>query len=110
MFSENLLTDLSSSDGEERFDQILLNRNVRIERIVSHGQASAPGFWYEQGWDEWVLLLKGTAVLGFEGKSCEGRIHLSPGDHVFIPAGQRHRVESTSAQEPAVWLAIHWDQ
>ena len=32
---------------------------------------------------------------------------LGPGDHVLIPAGARHRVERTSAEPPAVWLAVY---
>ena len=44
-----------AGDGE-RFDELLRRPGCRIERIVSHGQASPPGFWYEQAWDEWVLL------------------------------------------------------
>jgi cupin 2 domain-containing protein len=27
--------------------------SARIERIVSTGQASPPGFWYDQDWTEW---------------------------------------------------------
>ena len=30
---------------------------VRIERIISTGQSSPSGFWYDQTEDEWVALL-----------------------------------------------------
>jgi cupin 2 domain-containing protein len=80
---------------------------MRIERIVSTGQASPPGFWYDQPWDEWVALLAGAARLRFENEP--GDRELCPGDHVFIPAHARHRVEWTSAQPPTLWLAVHSD-
>ena len=38
---------------------------LRIERIVSLGQASPPGFWYDQAEGEWVLVLAGAARLRF---------------------------------------------
>jgi cupin 2 domain-containing protein len=32
---------------------------------------------------------------------------MKPGDWVEIPAHVRHRVESTQADPPTVWLAVH---
>lgn len=77
---------------------------VRVERIVSTGQATAPGAWYDQEWDEWVALLQGEAALRF----ADGRtLALRRGDWLLIPAHERHRVEATSADPPCVWLAVH---
>jgi cupin 2 domain-containing protein len=78
---------------------------ARIERIVSTGQASPPGFWYDQDWTEWVVLLAGSAALQIEGE--DGFRILAPGDYVEIPPHVRHRVEWTAADRPAVWLAVH---
>jgi cupin 2 domain-containing protein len=78
---------------------------VRIERIVSTGQASPPGFWYDQPDDEFVVLLTGGARLRFEDG--EVTLDMKPGDWVEIPAHVRHRVESTQADPPTVWLAVH---
>jgi cupin 2 domain-containing protein len=78
---------------------------ARIERIVSRGHASPPGFWYDQNGAEWVIVLAGSAGLLIEGES-EPRI-LAPGDWVEIPPHVRHRVEWTGADEPTVWLAVH---
>ena len=78
---------------------------ARIERIVSTGQSSQPGFWYDQEQVEWVVLLSGSAGLLFEGEIAP-RI-LRPGDYIEIPAHARHRVEWTDANEPTVWLAVH---
>jgi cupin 2 domain-containing protein len=78
---------------------------ARIERIVSTGQASPPGFWYDQDWAEWVVVLTGSAGLSIEGEA-EPRT-LAPGDWAEIPPRVRHRVEWTDADEPTVWLAVH---
>jgi cupin 2 domain-containing protein len=76
-----------------------------IERIVSTGQASPPGFWYDQDWTEWVVVLAGSAGLLIEGDEAP-RI-LYPGDHLEIPPHVRHRVEWTHPDRPTVWLAVH---
>jgi cupin 2 domain-containing protein len=78
---------------------------ARIERIVSTGQASPPGFWYDQAWTEWVVVLTGSAGLLIEGEGAP-RI-LALGDYVLIPPHVRHRVEWTDADQPTVWLAVH---
>ena len=77
---------------------------ARIERIVSTAQASPSGFWYDQDWTEWVVVLAGSAGLLIEGEA-EPRI-LAPGDYVEIPPHIRHRVEWTDADRPTVWLAV----
>jgi len=79
---------------------------VRIERIVSRGQESPDGFWYDQEWDEWVLLLAGAARLHFEGSVDE--LNLVPGDYVRIPAHCRHRVSWTDPEQDSIWLAVHY--
>ena len=101
----NLFSDIPTSLEQEWFQTLLSNATVKIERIVSKGQCSPPGFWYDQGWDEWVVLLKGSAALQFEGDSEE--MALGPGDAVLIPAGARHRVTRTADKVETVWLAVH---
>ena len=77
---------------------------MRIERIVSTGQTTAPAQWYDQPGDEWVVLLSGRATLRWEdGALCE----LAPGGWLLIPAHVRHRVEATSMDPPCVWLAVN---
>lgn len=77
---------------------------VRVERILSTGQASPEGFWYDQAWDEFVLVVQGAARLQVEG---EGERPLGPGDWMMIPAHRRHRVAWTVPDAPTVWLAVH---
>ncbi|MDD3513285.1 MAG: cupin domain-containing protein [Synergistaceae bacterium] len=88
---------------EEIFEELLRTPSFRMERIVSSGQASPPGFWYDQEEDEWVALLQGEAALEFEDGSAD---KLRSGDWVFLPAHMRHRVASTSLEPPCIWLAV----
>lgn len=104
-FRGNLFRPLPDASRGERFDDLLNLPGCRVERIVSQGQASLPGFWYDQDWDEWVLLLAGSAVLRLEGDA--EPVRLGVGDHLLIPARCRHRVEATDSAVPTVWLAVH---
>jgi cupin 2 domain-containing protein len=62
----NLFVDVSAGSlGEEAFSEIFARPGLKIERIISQGQASPPGFWYDQAWNEWVIVLKGSATLQF---------------------------------------------
>lgn len=89
---------------EELFTDLIADHGVKIERIVSSGQSTPPGQWHDQARDEWVALLQGEATLQFED-GAEAR--LGPGDHLLIPAHQRHRVARTSDSPPCIWLAVH---
>jgi len=101
----NLFAGLSEAAAAEEVATLLAAPGLRIERIVSTGQASPPGFWYDQDEAEWVVLLKGSAALLFEGETAP-RV-LRPGDYLQIPAHRRHRVEWTAQHEATVWLAVH---
>jgi cupin 2 domain-containing protein len=91
---------------DELLTELLVAPGLRIARIVSTGQASPPGSWYDQDRAEWVLVLAGSAGLLLEGED-RPRV-LGPGDHLLIPAGARHRVEWTDPGRPTVWLAVHY--
>jgi cupin 2 domain-containing protein len=101
----NLFDALPTDTTQESFDDMLNVPGLRIERIVSHGHQSPPGFWYEQSWDEWVIVLKGEAKLQIEGQ--EKLLQLGVGDHCWLPANCRHRVVFTSHDGPTIWLAVH---
>ena len=102
----NLFVSLPHSLPSELIDVIVHADRVRIERIVSTGQATPPGEWYDQETSEWVVVLRGSAALRFEDEP--DVLVLAPGDHVAIPAHRRHRVEWTDASQPTVWLAVHY--
>ncbi|MFZ4857256.1 MAG: hypothetical protein ACOYL3_12750 [Desulfuromonadaceae bacterium] len=102
----SLFDTIPATLQEELFLTLAESGGVRIERIVSDGHATPPGEWYEQGWDEWVLLVSGGATLLFESNAA--LVNLLPGEYVLIPAGCRHRVERTDSMQKTVWLAVHF--
>jgi cupin 2 domain-containing protein len=90
--------------AEELFETLAQGNHCRIERIISTGQTTPAGEWYDQPQDEWVILLQGEAIVAYaDGSHCL----LRSGDYLWIPAHQKHRVEYTSTQPPCIWLAIH---
>ena len=99
MRTHNLFTDAEPPHEGERFDTLLSYKNLVVERIVSSSPITPHE--YVQPHDEWVVLIKGEAVLQVAGES----IALKPGDHLFLPAGVPHTVERTS--HGAMWLAVH---
>ncbi len=90
---------------EEMFETLQQWPSVRIERIVSKGHSTPVGQWFDQDWDEWVLLIQGEATLLYQNESKP--FHLSAGDYLLIPAHTRHRVEWTPSDVATIWLAIH---
>jgi len=91
-------------DGSE-FSEILLHHdNFIVERILSKGQVTPTGQWYDQGNDEWVILLQGEAQLEFSGSE---KIILHQGDYLLIPSHTLHRVIYTSSDPGCIWLALH---
>lgn len=105
----NLFAELPSTpQPEEQFRVLLARPGLRIERIVSTGQASPPDFWYDQPQGEWVLLLQGEATLEIAGEALPRR--LRPGDFVHLPPRMKHRVAGTAPDQATIWLAIHYDE
>ena len=100
----NLFETPQAANDEEVIQQLLEGKDVIIERIVSTGHSSPEGFWYDQARDEWVAVLQGRAELLFESGE---KLEMGPGDWVLIPARSKHRVTSTSADPPTIWLAVH---
>ena len=83
----------------ERFEPLLIHRNLVVERIVSSATITPQEAVQEQ--DEWVVLLRGKAVVEVGDEA----VTLTEGDHLFLPAGAPHTVRSVSAG--ALWLAVH---
>ena len=92
--------------AHETFEDLLARPDILIERIVSTGQSSPPGFWYDQPYGEWVVVLTGSAGVLFENEPAPRA--LAPGDFINIPAHCRHRVEWTHRALPTIWLAVHY--
>lgn len=107
MGDRNLYAGLPAApEAAERFDILFARPGLRVERIVSTGQASPPGFWYDQPDGEWVVLLQGAAAIRFADEAAERR--LAPGDWLYIPPHRCHRVEWTEPGQATVWLALHF--
>ena len=91
--------------GEEVAECLVELKNIKIERIVSTGQASPESSWYDQEQNEWVIVLAGEARIIFESGE---EIALIAGNHVNIPAHSRHRVAWTSPDTQTIWLAVSY--
>lgn len=104
----NIFKDIPSDLPDELIEKIAGDeeKGITVERIISRGHSSPPGFWYDQDNNEFVILLKGKAALLF--KETNRLVEMSPGDYIEIPAHTLHRVEWTSAEEDTVWFAIHY--
>ena len=100
----NIFENIIIDKNKEQFFDLLKNDNIKIERIVSNGQCSPINFWYEQEKSEFVLILKGNAILEFEDEEIE----LKEGDYININAFTKHRVKYTNKDEPTIWLAIFY--
>ena len=104
----NIFSNIPIHIPEEIFEEIVQTEHLKIERIVSQGHATPDGQWYDQDWDEWVILLRGHASLLFEGDDTP--VTLGPGDHLHIPAHARHRVAWTAPDRETIWLAVHYQR
>ena len=95
--------DARQPDAPEHCAPVLSGADgLFVERIVSHGQVSPDGEWYDQERDEWVIVLEGEAALAYEDGS---EVRLSKGGHLLLPRHVKHRVTYTSS--PCIWLAMH---
>ena len=100
---ENIFELPSKLPQHELLKTLLKDDKVTIERIVSTGQVTPPGKWYDQERDEWLIVLQGEGELSYDDGS---RIKLGVGDYLLIQAHQKHRVEYTSIEPPCIWLTV----
>ncbi|HEX2531302.1 MAG TPA: cupin domain-containing protein [Burkholderiaceae bacterium] len=106
MTTQNLFRGIPPKLPDELIETLAASPHARIERIVSRGHRSPPGFWYDQDQAEWVLVVQGEAALRFERD--QRIVRLGAGDHLVIPAHERHRVEWTRDGEDTIWLAVFY--
>ncbi len=106
MKNENVFDGVPAEIPEEIIREIVGAGNVRIERIISKGQSSPEGFWYDQLQNEWVMVLRGRAKIKFfdDGTLLE----LSEGDYLNIPSHKKHRIEWTDPENKTIWLAVFY--
>lgn len=101
----NIFDSIPDKLDKEVFELIVKKNKVRIERIVSKGHSSPESGWYDQSHDEWVIVLKGEAVISFEDGEDIG---LKEGSYANIPAHIKHKVRWTDPNMETVWLAVHY--
>jgi len=53
---ENIYSNIPQFIREEIFETLLSSQNFRLERIISNGQSTANGIWFDQENYEWVIL------------------------------------------------------
>jgi cupin 2 domain-containing protein len=105
MKKSNIFELIPSTLKDELFEEIISKNGVKIERIVSFGHTTPQDEWYDQRRDEWVILLKGEAIISFLN---EDEVRLKAGDYINIPAHKKHRVSWTKPEEETVWLAVYY--
>lgn len=101
----NIFTHIPDQLPSEYFESLFKKDNLHIERIVSKGHTTPSGQWYDQNWDEWVLLLQGNAIIEYEDDL--PKVAMSTGDYLLIPANVKHRVAWTDTDTDTIWLAVH---
>lgn len=105
MKMKNIFKNIPKQLPDELFENIISKDSLQIERIISKGHTTPESQWYDQDTDEWVVVLKGEAILSFEDSN---DVTLSTGDYINIPAHTKHRVSWTIPNQETVWLAIHY--
>lgn len=83
----------------ERHEVLLDAGTLRVHHILSGRQATPAEFLQPE--DELALVLEGGAQLKISGE----RVELGAGDWLWLPAGTRHELISTTPGTS--WLTIH---
>lgn len=101
----NIFANIATKIDKESFEDILSTEGIKIERIISKGHTTPKDKWYDQNTNEWVIVLKGKAVLSFQNSD---DVELEKGDYINIPAHTKHKVAWTTPEGETIWLAIHY--
>jgi len=101
----NILDSIPKDLSNEVFEDLVTSDKVKIERIISKGHTSPDVGWYDQEQSEWVIVIAGSAIIGFDDKPS---VTLKAGDYLNIPAHQKHKVEWTDPDVETVWLAVFY--
>lgn len=105
MKADNIFELIPQNLDDEAVDLLVQSEGVKIERIVSKGHTSPATGWYDQEKNEWVIVLKGEAVISYDdGKE----VSLKAGNYINIPAHTKHRVKWTKPNVETVWMAVHY--
>lgn len=101
----NIFDSIPDNLSAEAVQTLVESDKTRIVRIISRGHKSPVTGWYDQDSNEWIIVLKGEAILSFVDEST---VNLKAGDYVNIPAHKKHKVAWTAPDLETVWLAVHY--
>ncbi len=101
----NIFSSLPEDMDQEVFENLVENKSIRIERILSLGHSSPDSGWYDQDENEWVIVLEGSGLITFVDGT---EVRLEKGDYLNIPRHQKHRVSWTDPDKVTVWLAVFY--
>ena len=101
----NIFENIPPNLKEELNENILVDNNFKVERIISEAHSSPKDFWYDQPTNEFIYIVAGSAGIMFADQSVKT---LNPGDYLVIEAGKKHRVEWTDKNSKTIWLTIHY--
>ena len=101
----NIFETIPHRLDRELVESLVENKDISIERIISKGHVSPASDWYDQPNNEWVIVLKGEAVITFQDGT---ELRLPAGSYIDIPAHKKHRVNWTDPEHETVWLAVHY--
>lgn len=101
----NIFDAIPEDLSNEVFEDLVSSDKVKIERIISKGHTSPDVGWYDQEQSEWVIVIAGSAIIGFDDKPS---VTLKAGDYLNIPAHQKHNVAWTDPDVETVWLAVFY--
>ena len=104
-YIKNIFDAIPENITREISEPLIDIKALQIERIVSKGHVSPQTGWYDQDKNEWVIVLKGAAILLFEDKSS---VNMRASDYINIPAHKKHRVEWTDPEADTVWLSVNY--
>jgi len=105
MKTTNLFESIPQNLEQEVFEILAENEKVKIERIISKGHTSPDTGWYEQEQNEWIIVLRGEAIISFDGGEEKT---LKVGDYLNIVAFTKHKVKWTDPNIETIWLAVHY--
>ena len=108
MHTGNLLGQIPPLPSEVFADLVSTN-NVRIEHILSQGQQTPTGEWFDQDEHEWVCWCRrGHPGLHHTGYRVQERVHLGPGITSTSRRTFSTGVEWTHPTETTVWLCVYY--
>ena len=100
----NIFAEIPDELDNELMQVLQQSDNIKIQRIVSKGQVSPETGWYDQQQNEWVIVIKGEAVITFE----QTEVAMQAGSYINIPAHTRHKVSWTHPDLETVWLVVYF--